>query len=112
MIINIIDDNLVTIDGKTYRKEPEICVAAVQHPGCSKTFYFKYDTNTPFREGLKDRYVIVETMYGERVGYVCDVKLMQENELLSHGAYFPLKSVLRYATDKEVREAYESELPF
>ena len=112
MIINIIDDNLVTIDGKTYRKEPEICVAAVQHPGYSKTFYFKYDTNTPFREWLKDRYVIVETMYGERVGYVCDVKLMQENELLSHGAYFPLKSVLRYATDKEVREAYESELPF
>jgi hypothetical protein len=112
MLINIIDDNTVEIDGKRYIREKEYSVAIIKHPNCDREFCFDCGLQCP--SSILEKHVIVSTMHGPSVGYCKRIEHLQSTQLLQRGAYLPLKYVLRLATDKEVMEAYtnNNELPF
>jgi hypothetical protein len=102
-------DGKIIVNNKVYVLEPERKVAICHHIQSTKKFYF----DPGEFDACENRFMVADTMHGSCVVFVEEIKLMPEHEILSKGAYMPLKKLLRVATPAEVdKEVNSPGLPF
>jgi hypothetical protein len=101
--LEIKNESVIFVNGKRYIKAPEISVAVCHHPNESNTFLF-----SPNHLSCLNKYMIGNTVRGEVVVYVKEIRRLQKHEIVAQKAYLPLKKLLREATPEEVRNVYEA----